>query len=156
MSKTAILTGPDGRYYEIPLDELARYAVPPEKVGSIRKELGAKAEATPAGNAGADPGAIPPGHLPPGHTPPGPTTPGMQSMSIQPNGHGGVVLNFYFGGPPGNGAPAVDAGVEGYHLTPDETACTGRTPTCSTATTSRQAGQPGPRGLVPRPKYINP
>lgn len=130
MSKTAILTGPDGRYYEIPLADLAGYAVPPEKVADLRKELGARA----ASAEPAEPGALPPGHAaapgstPPGHAAAGPapaghSAPGMQSMSIQPNGQGGVVLNFYFGGAPPTAPDAgtgTDAGVEGYHLTPDE------------------------------------
>lgn len=47
-------------------------------------------------------------------------------MSVQPNGQGGVVLNFFFGGGPpaalnmSAAYPPAESGVEGYHMTFDE------------------------------------
>jgi hypothetical protein len=45
-------------------------------------------------------------------------------MSLQPNVHGGVTLNFYFSGPPplnmSAAYPPAESGVEGYHMSFDE------------------------------------
>jgi hypothetical protein len=120
MSDTKILTGPDGRYYEIPADELARYAVPGERVNEVRQRLGATSDAG---------GGMPAGHLRPGDPlPPGVPPPPSQPVMVMPgpsatttiatpNG-GTVVLNFFFGPPSGAATEAPPAGeVEGYHMT---------------------------------------
>ena len=129
--ESTIIEGPDGRLYEIPHDRLDEFAVPGEKVEEIRQR-----QAASAGGAAGD--ALPPGHYRPGELPPGHSAPppahsagppagagAMPSMSIQPNGDGGMVLNFFFtGGPPTVSAsaayPPPDAGVEGYHMSFDE------------------------------------
>lgn len=124
MSDPVILEGPDGRLYEIPAGELAKYAVPGERVAELRQQLHP-----------ATPGALPPNHfrpgdpLPPG-VPPPPTMPGASpsaTTTIATPAGGTVVLNFYFG-PPGPAphletaagmSPSPDAHIEGYHMSFD-------------------------------------
>lgn len=127
--KTTILEGPDGRLYEIPDDVLADYSVPGEKVAEIRARMAGGSTAASPGDAGAPPTGLPPGHFRPGELPPGHAgqpPAGLASMSMHPNGHGGVTLNFYFsGGPPpavnmSAAYPPAEAGVEGYHMSFDE------------------------------------
>lgn len=120
MSDKTILEGPDGRLYEIPTDRLTEFAVPGERVAQLRQKMASDRAAMPSGHE-----AMPPGHaaVPPGHTAMPPT-----SMSINPGG--GVVLNFYFQGPPAaaaSGHPGGDlahgglkAEVQGYHMSFDE------------------------------------
>lgn len=122
MSDTIVFEGPDGRLYEVPAGELAKYAVPGDKVAALRA---AKLGAAPA-----------PQHFRPGEEPPGiPPAPaslaelsgGGTSTSTTvktPNG-GAIVLNFFFG-PGGPGLPpsgphatAQPTQVEGYHMTFD-------------------------------------
>lgn len=131
--KTTILEGPDGRLYEIPDDELARYAVPGPRVAELRKRLGQAAE--PTGGNGAGAAAADEhfrlGELPPDH----PGYPQQQAILAAMGGTapaaaasgGGLTLNIYVtGGPTPQvnvqqaGAPApADDGVEGYHMTFD-------------------------------------
>ncbi len=131
--KTTILEGPDGRLYEIPDDELARFAVPGPRVAELRKRLGATA-APPSNGNGA--GVAPDEHLRLGDLPPDhPGYPQQQAIlaamgaGIAPAaGGGGLTLNIYVSGGPtpqinvqqaGAPAPADDDGVEGYHMTFD-------------------------------------
>jgi hypothetical protein len=111
MSDTIILAGPDGRFYEIPSDVLARYLVPGHRVNEVRQRLAPAAPAAPAGHLRpGDP--LPPG-VPP---PPGPSHAPSATTTIATPAGGTVVLNFYFGAP---AAAPPAAEVEGYHLTFD-------------------------------------
>jgi hypothetical protein len=119
MSDTIVFEGPDGRLYEIPAADAARYAVPGPKVAELRKRL-----AAPSGGGGGN--GLPPGHfrpgdpLPPG-IPPAPVAfpptggPSATTTIATPNG-GTVTLNFYFGPPTSSSSTSE---VEGYHMTFD-------------------------------------
>jgi hypothetical protein len=70
---THVFEGPDGRLYEVPLDRLAEFAVPPQKVSEMRKRMSARmASVTPPPDLDGTPPPPPDGHarlgdLPPGH-----------------------------------------------------------------------------------------
>jgi hypothetical protein len=116
MKETIVFEGPDGRLYEIPAEEAARFAVPGPKVAELRKRL-----AAPAGNGGGAPaGHFRPGDpLPPGVPPPPSTVkaPSASTTIQTPNG-GNVTLNFFFAEPKAEKAAAA-GDVEGYHMTFD-------------------------------------
>jgi hypothetical protein len=80
----SVLRGPDGKFYDVPDDQLASYTVPPEKVRETLEKAGVPA---PAGQMG-----------------PGGGSPGMGM-------HGGpVVIQIY---PPPQGGPAPGPAPEG-------------------------------------------
>jgi len=131
--KTTILEGPDGRLYEIPDDQLARFAVPGPRVAELRKRLG-QAAAPTSGNGSGD-GAAPAEHMRLGELPPDhPGYPQQQALlaamgGTAPAAGGGLTLNIYVTGGPapqvnvqqaGAPAPVDDGGVDGYHMTFDE------------------------------------
>ncbi len=111
MSNTIVLEGPDGRLYEIPADQLGRFAVPGERVAELRQRA--------APSAGAA-GPFRPEDAPPGIPPP-PTTPASTTTTttIAAPGGGTIVLNFFFGGPPTPTATGATTQVEGYHMSFD-------------------------------------
>ncbi|HUH05353.1 MAG TPA: hypothetical protein VML75_25325 [Kofleriaceae bacterium] len=134
--KTTVLEGPDGRLYEIPDDQLASFAVPGSKVAELRGRMAARAGgpgAAPNGGGSDHPapadharlGELPPGH--PGYAQQQTMLAANAIASAVPAGTG-VTLNFYFGGGAapslsmgvGATAAASDSGVEGYHMTFDE------------------------------------
>jgi hypothetical protein len=96
----SVLRGPDGRFYDVPDDQLAAYAVPPEKVRETLEKAGVPA---PAGQAGPGGGGGPPGmgmqggpvviqiYPPPGGGPgPGPGPAGGPGQEGAPGGQGQV------------------------------------------------------------------
>jgi hypothetical protein len=108
MSDTIVFEGPDGRLYEIPASDAARYAVPGSRVAELRKR---------AAPAPADDGP-PPGHLRPGDPlPPGvPPPPASASATTTiPTPGGTVVLNFFFAQPGATQTVATES-VEGHHM----------------------------------------
>ncbi len=131
-----VFEGPDGRLYELPLEVLARHAVPPERVAELRKRLAVSPASAPAS-------AMPAGHYRPGEQPPhippppaafAPSAPPAAALMTQPDGAtaisvpapggGTVVLNIYIGGAPAPGAEIAvspHGTVEGYHMTFDAT-----------------------------------
>ncbi len=54
----SVLRGPDGKFYDVPDDQLAKYAVPPERVKETLERAGVP---MPAGRAEPGPGGGPPG-----------------------------------------------------------------------------------------------
>ena len=54
----SVLRGPDGKFYDVPDDQLASYAVPPEKVRETLEKAGVPA---PAGQMAPGGGSAPPG-----------------------------------------------------------------------------------------------
>jgi hypothetical protein len=72
-NKTHVLEGPDGRLYEIPLDRLAEFVVPPQKVKELRMRISKTMNAaTPPPDIDGTPPPPPDGHarlgeLPPSH-----------------------------------------------------------------------------------------
>lgn len=134
--KTTVLEGPDGRLYEIPNDQLASFAVPGSKVAELRSRMAATAGgpgAAPNGGGNGQPapaeharlGELPPGH--PGYAQQQQMLAASAIASAAPAG-AGVTLNFYFGA---GAAPTIsmgagasvappDSGVEGYHMSFDE------------------------------------
>jgi hypothetical protein len=85
----SVLRGPDGKFYDVPDDQLTKYAVPPEKVRETLERAGVPA---PAGRPEHGPGG--------GGGPPG--------MGM----HGGpVVIQIY--PPPPMGGPGPGPGHEG-------------------------------------------
>lgn len=128
-SDTTILEGPDGRLYEIPDDALESYAVPGARVVELRKQMSGGNGVSASAPAEATHGHFGPDNIPPGHpaanVPPPSVAPvaagANQSLTI-PTGAGNVTLNIYVGGPPPDVAeqPAVDTGLEGYHMSFNE------------------------------------
>ena len=51
----SVLRGPDGKFYDVPDDQLASYAVPPEKVRETLEKAGVPAPAGQPGPGGGGP-----------------------------------------------------------------------------------------------------
>ena len=94
-----VLRGPDGKFYDVPDDQLAKYAVPPEKVKETLEKAGVPAPAgrpEPSGHGGPPPMGMhgapviiqiyppPMGGPGPGSAPEGGSGPGGEPGQVDP------------------------------------------------------------------------